>query len=567
MTKIKSSQQLWWWVCSSLLLGCSFLYQPVVGQQNKAAARVSEQQIEQARQRGITFLRSNASRVVGTGGRGALFAMTLLKAGIPVDAPEIQPLINEVLSRVSSNDFKPASEHEGIYEAGVSLMALANADPEKYKPQITAIAQFLISKQNSDGDWDYLGANKTTGDTSISQYGMLGLWEATRSGVEVPTGVWEKTVQWHASRQCTDGGFTYHPAPPGVGGGNTGATHSMTVAGTGSVLIARMMLFGAGAAEVEPDPQKKKAGAKFGVLENFDDPVKAEVKAVPKGRTTQKGPTDATVQRGIGWMNKNFTIANPSGWPLYYLYGLERLGALADTDKFASRDWYQEGAAHLVETQNKDGTWGDQSGPDCGTCFAVLFLTKATAKMVSPTKRAARASRFGTGLLAGGRGLPTNLKDAEMSKGQVKARVMTGDVDKLLAELENLQSDKVEAAQQTLVEQIQLGNGEALIGQKDRLLKLVNDKRWEVRRTALWALGRSNDLQLAPLLINGLSDTVQEVTIEARNALKFLSKKLNGFGYSDEPTDDQRLEEIKKWKKWYLSVRAYDERGGLDEKD
>lgn len=572
MTFMSNTRRLNWLMCASWLIAWVSMPGFVFGQaaqQNKVPARVTEQQIEQARQRGITFLRGNVRSAGKTGGRAALIAMTWLKAGVPVDDPDLQPLLQDILSRCASSNFKPASEHEGVYEAGVSLMALANADPEKYKPQIEAIANFLIAQQNSEGDWDYpASGGKTNGDTSISQYGMLGLWEAIRSGVEVPVGVWDKAAQWHVTRQSSDGGFSYHPVPNASVGQNTESTHSMTVAGTGSLLIARQFLFGAGAVVEDQDPQKKKAGAKFGVLEGFEEPSKAEKKddpkAAPKGRITKLGSVDGAIQRGVGWMSKNFTVTNPTGWHIYFLYGLERLGALADTDKFGGRDWYQEGSAHLVATQAQEGSWSDQGGSDSGTCFAILFLTKATAKMVV-SKRAARASRFGTGLLAGGRGLPTNLKDAGATK--TKTRAAPTDLDKLLAELENLQSDKVEDVQQTLVEQIQLGNAEELIGKKDRLLKLVSDQRHEVRRTALWALGRSNDLRMAPTLINGLSDPVQEVTIEARNALKFLSKKLSGFGYTDEPTDEQRLEEIKKWKKWYLSVRPYDERSGLDEKD
>lgn len=536
----------------------------------KAPARVTEQQIEQSRQRGLAFIKGYVRQIPKAGGKSSLVAMTLLKAGTPADSPEVKPLIEGIQGCISGGTYKPVAEHENIYEAGVSLMALANADPEKYKPEIEAIARYIMENQNVDGDWDYpLNGGKGFGDTSISQYGMLGLWEASRSGVEIPVNVWDNAAQWHITRQLSDGGFTYHPPSIGNNSGGAGsATHSMVVAGTGSLLIARRFLFGALAVEEDPAAKKKKPEAKFGVLEGFEEPAKPgekEAKPAPKARVTKQGSIDSAIQRGVGWMNKNFTVSNPTGWPLYYLYGLERLGALADTDKFGNRDWYQEGAAHLVATQAADGSWQEQVGTDVGTCFAVLFLTKATAKMVE-SKRP-KANRFGTGLLAGGRGLPKNLKEAEATKGQAKPRAAATDLDKLLAELENLQSDKVEAAQQTLVEQIQLGNAEELIGQKERLVKLVKDQRPEVRRTALWALGRSTDLRMAPLLINGLSDPVQEVTIEARNALKFLSKKLTGFGYPDEPTDEQRLEEIKKWKKWYFSVRPYDERSGLDEKD
>src|SRR5207247_2484719 len=106
---------------------------------------------------------------------------------------------------------------------------------------------YLISAQRPGGEWDY--PNPSFGDTSITQYAILGLWEAVRSGVTVPKKVWDKAAGWHVSRQLRDGSFTYHPSDrgpdiqiPGMGG-----THSMTAAGTASLLVCRLHLYhGAG---------------------------------------------------------------------------------------------------------------------------------------------------------------------------------------------------------------------------------------------------------------------------------------------------------------------------------
>ena len=49
---------------------------------------------------------------------------------------------------------------------------------------IGQIAAYLISRQNGNGSWDYSDRNQ--GDTSISQYAVLGLWEAENAGVDVP---------------------------------------------------------------------------------------------------------------------------------------------------------------------------------------------------------------------------------------------------------------------------------------------------------------------------------------------------------------------------------------------
>lgn len=138
-------------------------------------------------------------------------------------------------------------------------------------------------------------------------------------------------------------------------------------------------------------------------------------------------------------------------------------------------------------------------------------------------------------------------------------------MDELLAELENVQSQSVESAQAGLVETVLTEDPEVLIGQKDRLLKLAKDRRPEVRRTVYWALGRTSDLTVAPILIAGLEDNDLSCMIEARNALRFLSKRLNAIDLPDEPTDQQRAQAIAQWKKWYQSVRPYDERDDLVE--
>src|SRR5262249_17616661 len=183
---------------------------------------------------------------------------------------------------------------------------------------------------------------------------------------------------------------------------------------------------------------------------------------------------------------------------------LERLMALSGTKDIDGHDWYNEGAAHLVAAESA-GTWNDNSGTEPATAFGILFLGKATEKMLG-RKPASRVPKFGGGLLVGGRGLPENLETLTLEQGAVRVRKLKGPIDELLAELENAQSRQIESAQATLVEAVATDDPEALIGQADRLLRLANDKRTEVRRTVFWALGRANDLRVVPTLIDGLSD-------------------------------------------------------------
>jgi len=84
-------------------------------------------------------------------------------------------------------------------------------------------------------------------------------------------------------------------------------------------------------------------------------------------------------------------------------------------------------------------------------------------------------------------------------------------------------------------------------------------------RTVFWALGRANDLRVVPTLIEGLSDPDDACQTEARNALRFISKRIDVREPPDDATAAQRAAAIAYWKKWYLTVRPYDERDDLGE--
>jgi hypothetical protein len=217
----------------------------------------------------------------------------------------------------------------------------------------------------------------------------------------------------------------------------------------------------------------------------------------------------------------------------------------------------------LVQTQNAQMMWLEGSGPLGGASFGLLFLSKATAKMLGR----GRERQFGTGLLAGGRGLPDNLNEVQVQKGRVEAKKLQGKLGDLLAELENPKSELVESAQEGLVEKVLFEQREDLIGQTERLRRLAVDPRPEVRRTALWALGRSGDLRVAPVLISGLADANLDVVVEARNGLRILSRKVEEFAQAkaenEKGVNIPRDQEIAKWRAWYLTVRPYDERTEL----
>jgi hypothetical protein len=343
----------------------------------------------------------------------------------------------------------------------------------------------------------------------------------------------------------------------------------MTVAGTASLHVARMYLYPSSRDLFETDAGKKSRSKQRRSLPSFLEPdlgegdapqVDDEVSDAEYTPAVRLAAIEASIRQGRKWLTERFSIAPQHAWQIYYLYGIERLAALAGLREIANHDWYAEGAQWLVIQQDSSGRWNDNCGETAATSLGVMFLVKATQKML---ERRQPDPRIGGGLLVGGRGLPDNLEAVQIDQGTIKVRKLKGPVDELLAELEKAQSRNIESAQEALVETVLTSNPEELIGQKDRLLALVRDARVEVRRTAYWALGRTNDLRVVPVLIEGLRDPDVSCMIEARNALQFVSKRLSDDMPPDEATESQRAAAIAHWKKWYLSVRPYDERDDL----
>lgn len=576
---------------------------PAAGQE-RARADISQRKIDEAIDRGVAYLKKNAHEE--NVGRDSLALLAILKGGEPVESPVVADLLGTIVVRIRTVDY---DKRHHFYQAGVELMILEAVDPVRYRGEIEKLAQYILQGQAERGSWWYPNRPNSQdrgGDTSITQYAMLGLWTAARAGRRVPFGVWDRCAAWHIKTQLHTGAFVYHP------GENLKSLHSMTVNGVASMCIARMFLFPdaeysvlMGNAVVDPPSEESAASGeqtddeaaesspavsesrrradKYRFLQEVD-PVTGKVvqatapqttKAATGGvRTVKLADLDQAIAKGLAWMDGHFSLTNVDGSQMYYIYGLERMAALADVDTVGGQDWFQAGAKYLVGIQRPDGSIGSSVE---STSFAILFLSRATGKLLNRT--AGPEERIAGGLLAGGRGLPKNLAQVQMKDGEIKERKLIGPIDELLAELENPKSMKIEAAQTALVEQVQIGDRESLIGQEERLRKLLDDPRVEVRRTAVWALGRGGTIRVAPELIHALSDPDLSVVVEAHNALCWLSRKPTAFGLpahpneavSEDATAEQkragiqkwRADVLRNWRTWYMENQPYDERDRL----
>jgi hypothetical protein len=466
---------------------------------------------------------------------------------VPTSDPVLQSFVDTLRAHCPPDGFKPQMNNgPDNYEAGCVAMALTAVDGQAYKNEIKVVLDFILSRQLQTGAWSYPDHGRQ-GDTSMTQYAVLGMWEASAgAGIPVSKEKWDNAAQWLIKTQHGDGGFEYHPED------KQAATHTMTVASLGSLYIAQSELGG------------KRRTSRGGVLQAVqDDEERKNERYTP---VTKPSEFDDALKRATEWITKNFTLDKPTGagdsggnrWGLYYLYAFERFATLAELKEINGVDWYDAGAKILLSKQDEHGAWpGQDGGAEAATGFAVLFLVRSTA-----ISKKIHTRRIGRGTLVSGRGLPQNLADLEQVAGGFKAKAKVGKTGDLLQSIETGKSEELDASALGLVKQMYEKKWTAAGEEGDRLKKIyergVKTKNSEVIKAAMKLLALTGDYRVVPLLIDGMYyEDDAEVQLEARLALCKISRKFNGFGsiYPEEATKEQWEEEIARWKDWYKQVR------------
>lgn len=280
------------------------------------------------------------------GGRAGLTLYTLLQCGVSRDHPAVRRAIG----------FLDSVDPTKTYAAATMLLAYDALRMDR-EDRIEQLVQKLIEWQKPQGDWGYPNNHA---DLSNTQYAALGLWIAIKHDLDVDREILQKLIDriadYQEKAQLIDNpdlkngrtgvtkvevaGFRYRP------NNNGKATGSMTSAGVAVLAIA-----------------------KAGYGKRLSSKTRRQI--------------DDMAERGMRWLEVNFSVdRNPNGGHhLYYLYGLERVGALMKTERIGPHWWYLEGAKHLLKKQKKDNSWGDVTD----TCFALLFLRRATSGRAAST--------------------------------------------------------------------------------------------------------------------------------------------------------------------------------------
>ncbi len=320
-------------------------------------------EIEEARLLGLKYIQSEQQEDGSwiyeghSVGITALCALALIENGVPVSDLTIERAHRYV---VRNHD-----EQRNTYDLALSILLIDRIGDREDRDAVRTLACRLICGQNTEGGWSYtnpkvpssLLTNKNdrpdppegTGDNSCTQFAVLGLWVASRWGVDI-----EETMvnvdQRFTDTQEEDGGWPYNHGVEEAASGS-----SMTFAGLFCLTVAR-------ATELREEQARTQSAGNAG----NDDSSEGDSLI-----------TDPVFSHGLERAGQ-FAGGIGNGSPRYFLWSVERLGVLLGLEQFGTTDWFTRGAAALIATQGEDGSWEHGTwGKLSDTSFAILFLRRA----------------------------------------------------------------------------------------------------------------------------------------------------------------------------------------------
>ena len=295
------------------------------------------------------------------GGLTGLCAYALLKSGVSPDHPSL----------VRAFGFLDGVTPTRTYSVGCMLLAYGATGKSEHKARLKELLDIMLRIQGKPGTWGY---PQSAPDLSNTQYAALGLWSADKAGLKVPADAWQALIEGTLTHQ-----EAYRLAEVGISD-RTGVA-KREVAG---------FQYRAGGAKDNKNATGTMTTAGVSILKI------CEIGLGKKLKKDKRKELNRALNAGLGWLEANFSITNDQkpgqrsrGWLLYYLYGMERVGGLAQQEQFGKHWWYVTGAPEVLRRQNKQGSWGKTYD----TCFALLFLRRATKLGPTTGSSGAVASR------------------------------------------------------------------------------------------------------------------------------------------------------------------------------
>jgi hypothetical protein len=444
------------------------------------------------------------------------------------------------------------------------------------------------------------GAGGVQGDdNSNTQFGLIGLWIASRHGLPAKDAFALIEARYLQSQNRADGGWSYNS---GSGGPSTVA---MTCAGLLGLAVGNASR--APKAVVEPADKDKKS-------EDPNDPFfnpktadgeKAEPAVRPKASAQSPAATAglkavaaflAAQQRGARNASSLQQFIG-AGNSLYMLWSIERMAVAYNLDTIGGIDWYDWGSDVILSMQQSSGAFNDGSyGEDVNTAFAILFLAKAnfTKDLSAKTKgrdpgvvelrgggasaaplqappsanagknrSAATAEAFQDPRMKGGFSLPKLEQPTEAGEAEKVAKGITGatsDAD-FTAKVNEARDTKGAKWTKGLVLASARLDGDRRIKARealaDRLTRMtpktlrdmLRDSEAELRRAACLACAMRDEVQFIPDLIERITDPSDLVVRAARAGL--VSFANTDFGPKTANDEDAKVRAANAWNGWY----------------
>lgn len=364
------------------------------------AQTIDDAKLTEARLKGVEFLKSkqfsdgNWEFPGHDVGITALCTLALVENGMS----QFDPVIEKGHRYIKKN----TKELGSTYDIALAIVLLSRLDEHTNKPIIRDLGARLIAGQNTTGGWSYTCPAKITsqfltnpesrpkppegfGDNSCTQLAVLGLWTASRSGIDIDQPMSAVAARFK-STQNSDGGWPYTvvPGKPGETTVTNPSGSSMTFAGLFCLTAARANKLRKQIEEREvigddkskPGTTGSKKSTAGGSTKKSDDTTATDKPAGGKpdeGSTLMKDPIFAKGLEQAGRFVQGADTAR------YFLWSIERLGVMLGLETFGGVDWFAKNSDVLLKSQQMDGSWPEAHN-DKGlsqTAFAILFLRKA----------------------------------------------------------------------------------------------------------------------------------------------------------------------------------------------
>jgi hypothetical protein len=389
----------------------------------KQGIAVDQAAVDKAIENGLKFLKtSDSPKGAGLPDSDELKLLTMIHGGVPPSDPAYQALWTKCLEQ----------KLEKTYKVALLAMCLEEVDRVKYQYKLAQCGQFFLDNIKPNGGFCYGeptvyvddvptvaprkdiasagGKVKPAGesdsvskekpavknkikltkkkdgpaqrsDNSNSQYAALGIRACFDAGITFPKDQIEKCRDyWKNNQHPGDKGDSKDRPAVATGGYENGVPRGWCYSDDQA----------AGCGHGGPPYSSMSAGA-IGAVCIYDFIL---------GKDWKK---DKVALDGLAWLDKNWSVSenvgppetakgSTNGWLYYYLYAVERTGMIFDTPSIGSHDWYLDGARLLLNAQKADGSWDGShfKHPTWDTCFAILFLKRATHKLVASTDNTKR---------------------------------------------------------------------------------------------------------------------------------------------------------------------------------